>query len=146
MSDGPVADAAWARPVPVVDDVTAPFWAAAREGRLVVQRCRDCGTFQHPPRVRCTSCGGEPVFTEVSGDATVVSWTTAHDPVVPGRPRGLPAVVIVVVELVEQPGLWLVSDVDGPAALKIGEHMRVAFDATAGDQVLPRFHPMKDQP
>jgi len=120
MSDQQVVDAAWARPVPVPDDVTAPFWAAAREGRLVVQRCARCGTFQHPPRARCTSCGGEPVFTEVSGDATLVSWTTAHDPVVPGRPRGLAPVVIVVVELVEQPGLWLVSDVDDAAELRIG--------------------------
>ncbi|MBN9110230.1 MAG: OB-fold domain-containing protein [Pseudonocardia sp.] len=144
MSDQQVVDAAWARPVPVPDDVTAPFWAAAREGRLVVQRCARCGTFQHPPRARCTSCGGEPVFTEVSGDATLVSWTTAHDPVVPGRPRGLAPVVIVVVELVEQPGLWLVSDVDEPAELRIGANMCVAFDATAGDQVLPRFHPVEE--
>ncbi|GAY12159.1 Zn-ribbon domain-containing OB-fold protein [Pseudonocardia sp. N23] len=146
MSDRPATDAAWTRPVPVPDDVTAAFWAAAGEGRLVVQRCADCGTYQHPPRPRCTSCAGEPAYTGVSGDATLVSWTAAHDPVVPGRPRGLAPVTIVVVELVEQPGLWLVSDLVGvdDRELAVGLPMRVAFDATAGDQVLPRFVPAGD--
>ena len=32
------------------------FWQGAREGRLVLQKCRSCGSIQFPPRHHCASC------------------------------------------------------------------------------------------
>ena len=31
------------RPLPAPDELTRPYWEAAREHRLVVQRCAGCG-------------------------------------------------------------------------------------------------------
>ena len=44
------------RPVPTVTDDSAPFWEAARDGRLVAQRCAGCGELHHPPRPECPRC------------------------------------------------------------------------------------------
>jgi uncharacterized OB-fold protein len=42
---------------PDVDDpLTAPYWRAAREGRLVVQRCAACASLRWPPLPGCPEC------------------------------------------------------------------------------------------
>ena len=35
--------------VPGMTELTAPYWEAAREGRLAIQECRSCGQLSHPP-------------------------------------------------------------------------------------------------
>ena len=36
----------------VPDDLTAPFWDAANQSKLVIQNCRACNRLQHPPELR----------------------------------------------------------------------------------------------
>lgn len=141
MPDRPAAT----RPAPLPDDATAGFWAAAAEGRLVVRTCAGCGRRHHPPRLLCPWCGSADVpFGEVSGRARLHSWTLTHHTVLPALEAELPYLCLVV-ELVEEEGLYLVADGIGlglePAALRQGLSMRVVFDARAGDAVLPRFVP-----
>ena len=58
------------------DALSRGFWEAAREGRLVVQQCRDCPTVQHPPEVLCHTCHSFDLgWKEVSGRATIYSFT-----------------------------------------------------------------------
>ena len=33
------------------------FWDGAAEGKLLIQRCTDCGTLRHPPAPMCGNCG-----------------------------------------------------------------------------------------
>jgi uncharacterized OB-fold protein len=133
------------RIAPAPDDLTAGFWEAAGRGVLAVQHCGSCSAYQHPPQPVCTSCGADRgPFVEVSGRARLVSWTVTHHAVVPALAEDLPYVCLVV-ELVEQDGLWLVSDRIGMPAdvddLRLGMPMRATFDVTAGDVVLPQFVP-----
>ena len=45
------------KPMPDLDDpVTAPYWAATRESRLVVPRSNWCGTVVWPPEPVCPVC------------------------------------------------------------------------------------------
>jgi uncharacterized protein len=137
------------RVAPLPDDATAGFWAAAADGRLVVRTCADCGRRHHPPRLLCPWCGRADVpFVEVSGRARLHSWTMTHHLVLPALEAELPYLCLVV-ELVEQDGLFLVSDGIGlgidPAGLRQGLVMRVVFDAGAGEVVLPRFVPEQPQ-
>ena len=137
------------RIAPAPDELTADFWAAAARGALAVQRCAECGRFQHPPRPLCACCGADRVpFVDVSGDARLVSWTVTHHPVVPALAGHLPYACLVV-ELVEQDGLWLVSDRIGGSAdvadLRQGMPMRVHFDDRAGDVVIPQFVPAVEE-
>jgi uncharacterized protein len=143
--DAPAALRDVSRVVPRPDPVTDGFWRAAREGALAIQRCGGCACFQHPPQPMCMSCGSPSVaFIEVSGNARLVSWTTTHHPVIPALAPELPYVCLVV-ELDEQPGLWLVSDLIGRsvdvAALRVDMPMRAVFDTRVGDLVLPQFVP-----
>ena len=44
------------KPVPVPSPITEPYWAGARAGRLMIQRCANCEAVTHPPGALC------PVF------------------------------------------------------------------------------------
>jgi uncharacterized OB-fold protein len=138
------------RPRPAADALTAPFWEAAREGRLVVQRCGACGTWQHPPATRCHRCGESErlAWTPAGGDATVVSWTRVEQGLVAGFEQVVPYLVVVV-ELAEQQGLYLLTDVPGahPWAIRgprVGEPVRVTFQAIDDTLSLPQFRPVGD--
>ena len=72
------------RPLPEITPLTEPFWSAAKERRLVVQRCDDCGAYRFPPEVACVYCGSmRSTWTPVSGRATLWSWTVAYPPLLP---------------------------------------------------------------
>lgn len=63
------------RPVPLPDAVCGPFLQAAAEGRLVLQRCRDCDQAVFYPRSCCTACGGELTWVDASGRGRVHTYT-----------------------------------------------------------------------
>lgn len=84
-------------PRPVADADTQPFWDAAAQRRLVVQRCRACSRWIWQPRPLCPSCRGEDLeWTQVSGDGRVASWTVVHPPVLPAWADDVPFVVLLV--------------------------------------------------
>lgn len=136
------------RITPVPDAVSEPFWRAAADGRLIIQQCRDCRTFQHPPEPICAECGSASLaFEPVSGQAKLASWTTTYHAAASSLASELPY-TCVIVELAEQDGLYLLGDLIGTTidvtAFRAGLPMRVVFDATAGMCTLPQFVPAGD--
>lgn len=132
-----------ARPVPVPDEGSAPYWAAAAQHVLTVARCGQCGTLTLPPDVVCTACGStEPgyVFTPVSGRAVVRSWTVVRQAFLPGFDDDVPF-VLVDVELAEQEDLRLIGRLlDGTdSGLRIGAEVRVAFEDLTSEISIPAF-------
>jgi uncharacterized OB-fold protein len=63
------------RPLPAPDAVSAPYWEAAAEGRLLFQQCTVCGNRQFYPRAMCTACAGAVEWLESSGRGTVHTFT-----------------------------------------------------------------------
>jgi uncharacterized protein len=91
------------KPLPETDGVSAPYWRAAAEGRLLLQRCAACGHHQFYPRAHCVRCGGgDPVWEEASGRGVVHTFTVIHRNGTPGFAEELPYVVAIV-ELEEGP-------------------------------------------
>ena len=88
------------------------FWDGVAAGRLLIQRCADCGVLRHPPAPMCGACGSLAWDTaEASGRGRVYSWMFSLHP---NRPDDAPRIVILV-ELEE--GTRLVSNlVDPPHA------------------------------
>lgn len=86
------------------------WWAAAREGRLLLQRCDACGHVQHHPRPFCLSCRRTDAlgWIEASGRGVVHSFTVVHRS--PREDLEAPYVVALV-DLAEGPRLltWLVG-------------------------------------
>lgn len=126
------------RPAPTAP-YDARFWAAIADGELRLQRCTDCGTFRHPPRPVCASCGGTADEWPLSaGAGEVWSYTVVHPPTLPAFADRTPYGAVVV-RLDE--GVFMVSSlVDCPVdELAVG--MRVALEITVvdGDLALPLF-------
>lgn len=124
-----------------VDTFTKPFWDAAREHRLVIPQCDDCGTFHLPPSPVCYECDGESIsMTEVSGAGEVYSFTIVRHPVVPALVPVVPY-VIAVVDLDGAPGARLVGNVIDcePEAVRIGSKVTVVYDDIDDEVTIPRF-------
>ncbi|HEV3133352.1 MAG TPA: Zn-ribbon domain-containing OB-fold protein [Acidimicrobiia bacterium] len=131
------------RPAPTVTDDSASFWEAARDGRLVAQRCAGCGELHHPPRPVCPRCHSlEHDFIELAGTGVVYSFALLH---YPQHPAFTYPVIAVLVELDE--GVRVLSNlVDiGPADVHIGLEVEVTFEPTVADMAVPVFRPRDDR-
>jgi uncharacterized OB-fold protein len=129
------------RALPAVTDLTRPFWEAANEGRLAIQRCQACGYYNHPPRPLCDRCqSGDLRFEDVSGDGTVWSFTVMHQKSIAGFQDSVPYVTALV-ELVEQKHLLLVTNLPGVSAenVKVGMRVKVSFERLSDEIALPQF-------
>jgi uncharacterized OB-fold protein len=63
-------------PTPNVYMNTAPFWEAAAQKKLVMQKCPRTGKFQFYPRPGSVFTGRRDTeWTEVSGNGKLYSWT-----------------------------------------------------------------------
>jgi uncharacterized OB-fold protein len=125
------------RPAPLLTEDNRFFWEAAREGRLVAQRCSSCGRLLHPPRPMCPDCLSiEIEVVELSGLGSVYSYTVVHHP---QNPRFEYPLVAALVDLDE--GIRLVSNLVGEAARApaIGLQVHVAFAPTDRDYKVPVF-------
>ena len=126
------------RPLPQPDPETAFFWEAAQNGELHILRCNACGHYIHLPRPACRECGSTDLApAKVSGRGVVHSFTVTHFPL----PGYEPPFAVVLVELEEQTGLRLVSNlVDvAPDDVEIGMPVEVTFEKAADDVTLPLF-------
>ena len=131
------------RPIPAPTSLTEPFWAAARERRLAIQRCEQCGRFHHPPQPMCPDCHANSLsFETVSGRGTVYEYTIMRDARVQGFSESIPY-ACVAVELAEQPGLLVVGNLVGasPEDARVGLRVEVTFEEIGEGFVLPQFRP-----
>ncbi len=126
-----------ARKLPRLEPDTAFYWTSGADGTLRIQRCADCGTWQHPPFPLCTTCQSEAVSPEaVSGKGRLASFTVNHEAWLPGLPVPF---VFGVVELVEQAQLYVFATVLGDIdAVRVGMAVGVEFERHE-DVWLPMF-------
>ena len=126
------------RPLPLPDPETAFFWEATARRKLEILRCQTCKTWIHYPKPACWNCSGRDLKPEeVSGRGTVYSYTVTHQDV-PGYTAPF---AVVIVELEEQAGLRMVSNVIDvpPEDVRIGMPVEVTFQPVAEDVWLPQF-------
>lgn len=142
MSESAGAEpAAYTKPLPQPNAVSRPFWEAAAEHRLCLQRSKSTGKYVFYPRgVSPYGAGDELEWVEVSGRGTVYSYTVAHRPAAPQWAGDTPY-VIAIVALEEGP--HMTTNIVGcdPAAVRIGMPVVVAFDDVAPGVTLVKFRP-----
>jgi uncharacterized OB-fold protein len=130
-------------PRPAPDPMTRFFWEGANLGRLLVLQCCTCSKFIHPPRPVCRFCLSIGLAAqEVSGRASLYTWTVAERAFHPFFADKV-HYVYATVELVEQPGLRLITNiVDCPHEdLRVGMPLQAVFREVAPDFTLPMFRP-----
>jgi len=115
-----------------------PFWAAAAEGRLVLQQCQACGKTRFPPRHQCPHCWSpDAQWKDASGQGEIESVT-----IVRRAPtavfRDLVPYAIVAVTLPE--GVRMITNLIGDGALdgQIGDKVVVVFESRPNG-ALPQF-------
>jgi uncharacterized protein len=128
--------------LPAMTELTAPYWSAAREGRLVVQECEQCHRLWHPPLPACPDChhrhGSDLRWRDVSGAGAVYSYTVVTHPTHVAFAGQVPYVVAIV-ELAEGP--WLVTGITGcaPDEVRVGMPVHAVFREVADGVTLPYF-------
>jgi hypothetical protein len=129
------------RLLPAVGPDNAHYWHGGKDGFLRFLRCDACRYYIHPPSPLCPECLGRALTPEaVSGDGVVHTYTVNHQPWIPGFD---PPYVVAIVELDEQPGLRLTTNIVNCAIddVAIGMRVRVLFEDLGEDVFLPLFEP-----
>lgn len=112
---------------------SAPFHAAAAEGRFLLRRCTDCEQVHWYPRAICPFCQGETVWEDGAGTGTVYTYSTMS--------RAKPPYTLAYVELTEGPRMMtMLVDCD-PADLAIGQPVKVVFQQAEDGTAIPCFTP-----
>lgn len=127
------------KPLPTLDDLNRPFWTAAREGRLALQHCGDCGKPRYPINHVCPHCLCETYeWKPVSGRGTVHSSIVFHQVYNQAFAMDVPYNVSLI-QLEEGPRMM--SNVVGipPQEVKVGDKVAVVFDAVTPEISIPRF-------
>jgi uncharacterized protein len=127
--------------LPTPDESTEPYWAATREGKLLVKRCADCRRAHFYPRPFCPFCWSERVeWEEAAGRATLYTYSVVHVNDLPPFPTKVPYVAAIV-ELEEGPRLMTnVVDCDFDD-LEIGMHLDAVFEPETDTFTFVRFRP-----
>ena len=127
-----------AKPLPLPDEASAPFWKGASEGRLMLMRCSSCGTHRLPSRMHCDQClSPESEWVQASGRGTVRTFGVMHQRYHPGFAAELPYNVTIV-ELEEGPRLP--TNLVGVAneSIRVGMPVVVSWEHH-DDVTLPKF-------
>ena len=126
-----------ARPVPVPDEASQPFFDGAAQSKLLIKHCAACNRYLAPQAEFCDNCLSDVLtWKEASGRGIIYSFIINHQVGHPGF-APLAPYNIVVVELDEGPRLN--SNYLGPNdELAVGMPVKVAFEQ-AGEFSVPKW-------
>jgi uncharacterized OB-fold protein len=129
------------KPIPLVNNWAKPFWDATREGRLIIQKCKDCEKHIFYPRMACPHCFSDNIeWVEASGKGTIYSFTVvesnAPSPFVPDMPFVI--AVVILEEGVRMLSNIVECDLD---ALECDQAVEVTFEKLNDEFILPKFRP-----
>jgi uncharacterized OB-fold protein len=134
------------KPVPAVTPEAQPFWAAAAQQKLKIQRCKECNAWVWTPRPACVECGSENIeWTDVSGRGEVYSFTVIRQIAGRGASQAFQKDIPYVVAWVDlDEGPRLISNIVGYPAenVRIGMKVAVSFEQAAKDVWIPKFKPV----
>ncbi len=134
-------------PWPALEPTTAGYWRAAREGRLVIQRCDTCGTHRHPPTEACYACQSLAwSWADVPGTGHVYTYTWADRPVTPQLAHlGVYNITVVELDGTQGEPVRVLTRVDGVSReeLRVGLEVEVAFEPLDDESALPVFRPVR---
>jgi uncharacterized protein len=127
--------------IPGSTELTAPYWEAAREGRLVVQQCQSCRQVWHPPLPSCPHCHSASLgWHETTGAGTVYTYTVVRHATHFAFADKIPY-VLALVELAEGPRLVTAITGCAPDEVRVGLPVRAVFREVADGVTLPYFEP-----
>ena len=132
------------KPLPEITPVNQPFWDGAKSGKLVMQKCHDCGSWIFCPRPICVECNSDKLdWVQLSGRGKVFSFTVIRE-VVGQALRGFaPDIPYVTAWIDLDEGPRFCSNIIGCSIdqVKIDMPVEVVFEKSVDDITLPKFKP-----
>lgn len=117
-------------PVPSDDGLDAPYWEGLSNEQLMLQRCRNCATWQWGPEQICHRCHSFDLgYEPTPGNGIIYSHQRVWHPVHPALVGRCPY-IIVLVELPDAGGVRLVGNLIGDPhqRLEIGDPVTAVFE------------------
>jgi uncharacterized protein len=119
--------------IPIIDSASAPYWDAARQGRLLIAGCGACGKVHHYPRPFCPHCWSDDVQpVQASGTGTLYTYSTVYANDLPPFRDRLPYVAAIV-ELAEGPRVMTTIEGAQPDGLRVGMAVTASFRPVDAD-------------
>lgn len=116
---------------PPLSSESAPFYAAARNGRFLIRRCISCGRAHWYPRSLCPFCFGETKWEQISRSGTIYSYSVMR--------RADPPYVIAYVTLDAGPTMMTnLVDCDFDK-IQVGARVELVFSPSDGGIPIPCF-------
>ncbi|MEE4660361.1 MAG: OB-fold domain-containing protein [Halieaceae bacterium] len=115
------------------------WWEMADQGKLGIQRCKNCGVLRHPPSPMCGECQSlDWEAIESTGAGTICSFTVLRHPQFPGYDYPL---IIVLIDLEE--GTRITSQLVDcePEAVEFGMPVQMRIQEDPDGFKLPVFAP-----
>ena len=117
-------------PVASKDGLDAPYWAGLNEGKVIIQRCKACQSWQWGPEWICHKCHAfDLAWAETPGKGLIYSWERAWHPVHPALKEHGPYIVVLV-ELPEAGNIRMVGNLlgDPRQEIVIGSPVSAVFE------------------
>ena len=116
------------KPLPEPTPVTQPFWDGLREHKLRIQYSPSAQQYVFYPRVLAPRTLADDLeWREVSGEATLYTFTVADRPTAPPWQDAVPQ-LLAVVELAEGPRLTTEMVGVDPASLQVGMRVKPVYE------------------
>lgn len=129
----------YSRPIPNRGTHTAPFWEGAKQGKLMLPRCRDCNRVHWYPRHICPICHSMNLeWIEASGRGTVHTFAVQHMAFGPWAKEA--PYVTAYIDLKEGDRMLTVLlgvDPMKPEEIQIGAEVAVEFEQADDDTFIP---------
>ena len=131
--------ASYKKPLPVIDEDTAPYWKYCRQHELRMQKCTECSHIRFPAGILCPACHCmDAEWVKLSGRGTIFSYVVFRKAYHPAYEDEIPYVVAVI-QLDEGPRMEsniIDADVN---EIKIGMPVKLFFEDVTDEISLPRF-------
>lgn len=129
------------KPTPPMTAWSEPYWKAARAGKLMIQKCAECGRNIFYPRLACPFCSSDRLsWIQSSGRGTVYTFSVVQNNAPSAFVADLPF-VIAIVRLEE--GVQMMTNIVGcePNEVRCEMPVEVVFEKLTDEITLPKFKP-----
>lgn len=117
-------------PTPEADGLSTPYWEAAKNETLMIQRCGACGNWQWGPEWICHECLSFDIqWVEVAPKGRIYSWERSHHPVHAAL-KGHGPYISVLVELPHAGNVRMLGNLlgDSMQTVEIGSEVEAVFE------------------
>ena len=118
------------RPGTGPDGLSEPYWNGTREGKLRIQKCKGCGSWQWGPEWICHRCHSFDLeWVDIQGKGRIYSYERPHHPVHSSL-NGHGPYIVVLVELPDYGNVRMVGNLlgDPKQTVTIGAAVEAVFE------------------